>query len=123
MRSRRTTSRPTTPMSAPPSGRSIRRWRGRSQRFASRTPTPFARAMCWRSSTLAMPGLAVARAEADYQHTLQHVGQYYAQHAVAEAQVQARIADVERTADDYARRKSLVESGSVSRADFSTARA
>ena len=67
--------------------------------------------------------LAVARAEADYQHTLQHVGQYYAQHAVAEAQVQARIADVERTADDYARRKSLVESGSVSRADFSTARA
>src|SRR5215471_1965083 len=66
--------------------------------------------------------LALARAEADYQHTLQRVGQYYAQRAVAAATVQARIADVDRTSEDYTRRKNLVDSGAVSRLDVSTAR-
>ncbi len=66
--------------------------------------------------------LALARAEADYQHTVQRVGQYYAQRSVAEATVQARLADVERTSEDYTRRKNLVDSGAVSRLDVSTAR-
>src|SRR5690349_8779658 len=49
--------------------------------------------------------IALARAQADYQHTLQRVSQYYAQRASAAATVQARITDVTRTAEDYDRRK------------------
>src|SRR5689334_9505717 len=67
--------------------------------------------------------LAADRAEADYQRTIQRVSQYYAQRAMAAAQVEARVADRDRTADDFTRRKSLVESGAVSRADYSNARA
>jgi membrane fusion protein, multidrug efflux system len=66
--------------------------------------------------------LALARAEADYRHTLQRVGQYFAQQAVAAAVVQARLADAERTSEDYARRKSLAESGAGSRVQASTSR-
>jgi membrane fusion protein (multidrug efflux system) len=66
--------------------------------------------------------IALARAEADYQHTLQRVTQYYAQRAVAEATMQARAADVEKTADDYARRKALVETGAVSRVEVTNAK-
>jgi membrane fusion protein, multidrug efflux system len=64
--------------------------------------------------------LTLARAEADYQHTLQRVGQYYSQRAVAAAQIQARIADVDRTSDDYTRRKTLLEKGVVTQAQFTT---
>jgi membrane fusion protein (multidrug efflux system) len=66
--------------------------------------------------------LALARTEADYRHTLQRVGQYYAQRAVAQATVQARLADVQRTSEDYARRKSLADSGVASRVEVSTLR-
>lgn len=66
--------------------------------------------------------LALARAQADYQRTLQRVGQYYAQRSAAAAQVQARVADVTRTADDYGRRERLVADGAVSREQVSTAR-
>ena len=66
--------------------------------------------------------ISLARAEADYQHTLQRVAQYYAQRSVAAATMQARAADVERATDDYTRRKSLVESGAVSRVDVSNAK-
>ncbi len=66
--------------------------------------------------------LALARAEADYQHTLQRVSQYYAQRAAAAATVQARISDVTRTAGDYGRRKNLAESGAISREQLSAAR-
>src|SRR5262249_58412921 len=51
--------------------------------------------------------LALARAQADYQHALQRVSQYYAQRDAAAATVQARITDVSRTTGDYDRRKNL----------------
>jgi len=66
--------------------------------------------------------LAVARAEADYRRTLQRVSQYYAQRAGAAATVQARLTDVARTGEDYARRERLAESGAISREQLSTAR-
>jgi len=66
--------------------------------------------------------LAVARAQADYQHTLQRVSQYYAQRDGAAATVQARVTDVTRTADDYDRRKNLAELGAISREQLSNAR-
>jgi membrane fusion protein (multidrug efflux system) len=65
--------------------------------------------------------LAVARAQADYQHTLQRVSQYYAQRDAAAATVQARISDVTRTQGDYDRRRSLAESGAISREQLSNA--
>ena len=65
--------------------------------------------------------LALARAEADYQHTLQRVSQYYAQRAAAAATVQARATDVARTAEDYDRRKNLAASGAISREALSNA--
>jgi membrane fusion protein (multidrug efflux system) len=67
--------------------------------------------------------LALARAQADYQHTLQRVSQYYAQRAEAAATVQARTTDVTRTAEDYGRRRNLAESGAISREQLSNARA
>jgi len=67
--------------------------------------------------------LALARAQADYQHTLQRVSQYYAQRAAAAATVQARQTDVTRTAEDYDRRKNLAQSGAISREQLSNARA
>ncbi|HKX64165.1 MAG TPA: HlyD family efflux transporter periplasmic adaptor subunit, partial [Rhizomicrobium sp.] len=66
--------------------------------------------------------LAVARAEADYQYTLQRVSQYYAQRAAAAATVQARLSDVTRANGDYSRRQNLAESGAVSREQLSNAR-
>src|SRR5690606_20789281 len=62
------------------------------------------------------------KAEAEYQRTLQRVSQYYAQRASAAATVQARLTDVARTAEDYARRQRLAESGAISREQLSTAR-
>jgi len=66
--------------------------------------------------------LALARAQADYQHTLQRVSQYYAQRGAAAATVQARVTDVTRTAEDYDRRKNLAASGAISREQLSNAR-
>ena len=66
--------------------------------------------------------LALARAEADYQHTLQRVAQYYAQRAAAAATVQARLSDVTRTAGDYGRRQNLADSGAISHEQLSNAR-
>jgi membrane fusion protein (multidrug efflux system) len=59
--------------------------------------------------------LVLARAEADYQRTLQRVSQYYAQAAGAAAQVKARESDVARTSEDYVRRVNLVDEGAISR--------
>jgi len=66
--------------------------------------------------------LALARAQADYQRTLQRVSQYYAQRDAAAATVQARLSDVSRTAGDYERRQNLAESGAISREQLSNAR-
>jgi len=66
--------------------------------------------------------LAVAQAEATYRSTLQRVSQYYAQRSAAAATVQARLSDVSRTSDDYARRQRLAMSGAISREQLSTAR-
>jgi membrane fusion protein (multidrug efflux system) len=66
--------------------------------------------------------LKLASAEADYRHTLQRVSQYYAQRSSAAATVAARESDVSRTAEDYARRQVLAQSGAISREQLSTAR-
>ena len=66
--------------------------------------------------------LAVAQAEATYRNTLQKVSQYYAQRSAAAATVQARLSDVSRTGDDYARRQRLAQSGAISIEQLSTAR-
>jgi membrane fusion protein (multidrug efflux system) len=66
--------------------------------------------------------LAVAQAEASYRSALQRVGQYYAQRSAAAATVQARLSDVSRTSDDYARRQRLAQSGAISAEQLSTAR-
>jgi membrane fusion protein (multidrug efflux system) len=66
--------------------------------------------------------LALARAEADYQRTLQRVSQYYAQRDAAAATVAARATDVTRTGEDYARRQRLSENGAISREQLSNAR-
>src|SRR6185295_2047262 len=66
--------------------------------------------------------LAVARAQADYQHTLQRVSQYYSQRAAAAATVQASVSDVMRTSGDYMRRQNLAESGAISREQLANAR-
>jgi len=66
--------------------------------------------------------LALARAQADYQRTLQRVSQYYAQRDAAAATVQARLSDASRTAGDYERRQNLAESGAISREQLSNAR-
>ena len=66
--------------------------------------------------------LALARAEADYQRTLQRVGQYFAQRSVAAAQLQARVAEANRASEDYGRRQRLAESGAVSREQVTAAR-
>jgi membrane fusion protein (multidrug efflux system) len=66
--------------------------------------------------------LAVAQAEANYRSTLQRVSQYYAQRSAAAATVQARLSDVSRTGDDYARRQRLAQSGAISTEQLSTAR-
>ena len=66
--------------------------------------------------------LSLARAEADYQRTLQRVSQYYSQRAAAAATVEARITDVSRTAEDYGRRQNLAASGAISREQLSNAR-
>ncbi|HET7086745.1 MAG TPA: HlyD family efflux transporter periplasmic adaptor subunit [Rhizomicrobium sp.] len=66
--------------------------------------------------------IALARAQADYQHTLQRVSQYYSQREAAAATVQARLTDVTRTAEDYGRRRNLAESGAISREQLSNAR-
>jgi membrane fusion protein (multidrug efflux system) len=65
--------------------------------------------------------LAVAQAEANYRSTLQRVSQYYAQRAAAVATVAARLSDVSRTSDDYARRQRLDAAGAISKEQLSTA--
>ncbi len=59
--------------------------------------------------------LAVAQAEANYRSTLQRVSQYYAQRAAAAATVDARLSDVARTSDDYARDQRLDAAGAISK--------
>jgi membrane fusion protein (multidrug efflux system) len=66
--------------------------------------------------------LALAQAEANYQHTLQRVSQYYAQRSAAVAEVAARQTDVTRTAGDYARRQNLAASGAISVEQLATAK-
>ena len=66
--------------------------------------------------------LTLARAEADYQRTLQRVSQYYSQRGAAAATVQARLSDVTRTAEDFGRRQNLAASGAISREQLSNAR-
>jgi membrane fusion protein (multidrug efflux system) len=66
--------------------------------------------------------LALAQAEANYQHTLQRVSQYYAQRSAAVAQVAARQSDVSRTEGDYARRQNLAASGAISVEQLATAK-
>ncbi|HEX4272901.1 MAG TPA: biotin/lipoyl-binding protein, partial [Rhizomicrobium sp.] len=66
--------------------------------------------------------LAVDQAEANYRSTLQRVSQYYANRAAAAATVEARLSDVSRTSDDYARRQRLAQSGAISIEALSTAR-
>src|SRR5689334_22203841 len=58
--------------------------------------------------------LAVERAQADYERTLQRVSQYYAQDAGAAAQVSARAADLARAEADYNRRRALAATGAIS---------
>jgi membrane fusion protein (multidrug efflux system) len=65
--------------------------------------------------------LALARAEADYQHTLQHVSQYYSQRATAAANVTAQEVAVARTQEDFERRQRLAASGAFSLEQLSTA--
>jgi membrane fusion protein (multidrug efflux system) len=65
--------------------------------------------------------IALAHAQADYQHTLQRVSQYYAQRDAAAATVQARVSDVTRTEGDYDRRKNLAASGAISGEQLSNA--
>ncbi|HVY86977.1 MAG TPA: HlyD family efflux transporter periplasmic adaptor subunit [Caulobacterales bacterium] len=67
--------------------------------------------------------LAVARAEADYQRTLQRVRQYFSQESAAEAQVRARQADLGRASADYDRRRALAETGAVSGEELTATRA
>lgn len=67
--------------------------------------------------------LNVARAEADYQRTLQRVRQYYAQEAASGAQMRARQADLARAEVDYARRRALAETGAVSGEELTATRA
>ncbi len=66
--------------------------------------------------------LTLARAEADYQRTLQRVSQYYAQVSIAAAQVSARESDLTRANDDYTRRLALVGEGAISREQLAAAR-
>jgi membrane fusion protein (multidrug efflux system) len=64
----------------------------------------------------------VARAEAEYQHTLQRVTQYFAQESAAVAQVSAREADLAHAKDEYDRRHGLAETGAVSAQEVSATR-
>ncbi len=66
--------------------------------------------------------IAVAQAEGNYRSTLQRVSQYYAQRAGAAATVQARLSDVSRTSDEYARDQRLDASGAVAKLQLVTAR-
>lgn len=66
--------------------------------------------------------LNVARAEADYQRTLQRVRQYYAQEAAAGAQLSARRADLARAEIEYGRRRALAETGAVSGEELTATR-
>ena len=66
--------------------------------------------------------IAVARAEADYQRTVQRVRQYDAQAAAAGAQIAARAADLERARTDYGRRQALAATGAVSAEEVTVTR-
>jgi membrane fusion protein, multidrug efflux system len=67
--------------------------------------------------------LNFARAEADYQRTLQRVRQYYAQEASGLAQVRARQAELARAETDYNRRRALAQTGAVSGDELTATRA
>jgi membrane fusion protein (multidrug efflux system) len=67
--------------------------------------------------------LNFARAEADYQRTLQRVRQYYAQEASSLAQVRARQAELARAETDYNRRRALAQTGAVSGDELTATRA
>jgi membrane fusion protein (multidrug efflux system) len=66
--------------------------------------------------------LAQERAQADYQRTLQHVRQYYAQASVAAAEVAARQSEFTRASTDFDRRQALAATGAVSGEELSAAR-
>ncbi|TAL01583.1 MAG: biotin/lipoyl-binding protein [Rhodospirillaceae bacterium] len=66
--------------------------------------------------------LALAQADADYNHTLGRVRQYYANVDAAAAQVTARKADLERARVDYNRRRALESTGAISGDEMTTAR-
>jgi membrane fusion protein (multidrug efflux system) len=66
--------------------------------------------------------LAVAKADADYRHTLQRVQQYYAQQAALTAQVAARQADLDLAGENYTRRRGLAATGDISQEALTTAR-
>ena len=66
--------------------------------------------------------LAVQQAEANLLLARQHVTQYFASVANAQAQVTGRQADVARAKVDYDRRAALAQSGAVSGDELTTAR-
>lgn len=66
--------------------------------------------------------LAVQQAEANLLLARQHVTQYFANVASAEAQVSARQADLARAKVDYDRRAALAQTGAVSGDELTTAR-
>lgn len=66
--------------------------------------------------------LAQAQARANYQRTLQHVRQYYAQASVGASEVAARESDYARANTDYQRREALAQTGAVSGEELSATR-
>lgn len=66
--------------------------------------------------------IEVARAEAEYQRTLQRVNQYFAMESAAVAQVSARQAELAHAKDEYDRRRGLAETGAVSAQEVAATR-
>ena len=66
--------------------------------------------------------IALAQAQANYRHTLQVVSQYYAQNAIAAANVAAQESNAAQTAEAYARRVNLAANNAVSAEQLSTAK-
>lgn len=66
--------------------------------------------------------IALARAQAEYQNTLQRVRQYYAQQSGAAAQVAAQQAALTRAQAEFDRRNQLASTGAVSGEELTAAR-